>query len=158
MVDETQRILSEAIGRPLRMVIASIHVFEGERQDEEPLQLWLSFEGAAPIRLSGASDGGRILADRTPPEPADMQESGEVILIDASRSTAFADVIGRKLEGAWLVESPPEEIIGLRFDFGLALKPVVFNWGDELHVVDDYPPDVWGEGIWETRMRPVALK
>lgn len=158
MIDETQRVLAGAIGRPLRKVIAAVHVFEGERKDEEPLHLWLSLEGSALIRLFGASDGEHLFADRKPPEPVDMQEYGEVILTDVSRSTAFGDVIGRKLEGAWLVESPPGEVVGLRFDFGLALRPVVFNRGDELYVVDDYPPDVWEEGISEVRVRPVALK
>jgi hypothetical protein len=150
-------MLAEAIGRPLRKVIASVHFFGG-RLDDEPIHLWLSFEDLALFRLFGASDGWHLEVDRTLPEPTDMEESGEIVLVDVSNRTIFSQMIGRKLEGAWYVESPAGETIGIRFDFGLSLRPAVIIWGDELRIVDTYPPDAPREEIVETRIRPVALR
>jgi hypothetical protein len=157
MTDETRRILAGAIGRPLRKVIASAHLFE-RKLDGEPIHLWLSFEDLALFRLFGASDGWHLGVDRILPEPTDMGESGEIILVDVSNKTTFGQMIGKELEGAWLAESPAGEIVGVRFDFGFSLRPIVINWGDELRIVDDYPPDARGEEIIEARIQPVALR
>lgn len=157
MTDETRRTLAEAIGQPLRKVIASVHLFQREL-DNEPMHLWLSFGDLALFRFFGASDGWRLGVDRTLPEPVDMGESGDIILVDLSNKTPFAPLIGRELEGAWLAESPAGEITGVRFDFGCSLRPIVLNWGDELRIVDDYPPDAGGGEIVEDRVRPVALR
>lgn len=156
MTDETRRILAGAIGRPLRKVIASVHLFE-EKLDDEPIHLWLSFDDLALFSLFGASDGWHLGVDRTLPEPTDLGESGEIILVDVSNKTPFRKAISRELKGAWLVESPAGEIIGVRFDFGSSLRPIVINWGDELRIVDDYPPDARGEEIMEARIQPVVL-
>ena len=141
----------------MRKVIASIHFFEG-RCDDEPVELWLSFESLALFRLSGASDGWRLEVDETTPEPVDMEESGEIILGDMSNKTMFDSMVGRELKGVWIVESPAEEIIGVRFDFGLPTRPVVINWGDELRIAADYPSEVWEEGISEAAMQPVTSR
>lgn len=156
MTSEMRRALAEVIGRPLRKVIASVHFFEG-RLDDGPLCLWLSFEDLTSFRLFGASDGWHLGIDRALPEPIDMEESGEIILADVSNRTMFGQMVGRELKRAWLVESPAGEVIGVRFDFGVALEPIVINWGDELRIVGDYPPDARGEEIAEARVRPVVL-
>lgn len=150
-------MLAEAISRRLRKVIASVHLFE-ERLDDAPVHLWLSFEDLALIRLSGASNGWHLEIDKILPEPTDMEESGEIILVDLSNKTAFRRMVGEELKGAWFVESPAGEIIGSRFDFGLSLKPIVINWGDELCIVEDYPPDAREEEIIETRIQSVVLR
>lgn len=157
MTDETRRTLAEAIGRPLRKVIASVHLFERKLEDE-PVHLWLSFEDFAVFRLFGVSDGWHVGADGTLPEPTDMGESGDIILVDVSNKTAFGKMIGRELKGAWLAESLAGGIVGVRFDFGFSLRPIVINWGDELRIVDDYPPDLRRGEIIEARIQPVALR
>lgn len=157
MTDEVQRTLSGAIGRRLRRVIASVHFF-GERFDNEPICLWLSFENLTLFRLFGASDGWHLGVDKAPPEPSDMEESGQVLVTDVSNKTVFEQMIGKELKGAWLIESPGGEIIGIRFDFGFSLRPIVINWGDELRIIDDYPPDAPIEEIVESRIQPVALR
>lgn len=146
----------EAIGRRLRKVVASTHLFEG-KLDDAPINLWLFFEGLAPLRVFGVADGWRLSADRSPPEPFDMDESGEVVLSDVSVKTVLGAVIDKNLEGAWIVKSPEGEVVGIRFDFGLSSKPLILNRDDELLVLDEFPSDA-GEEITETRVRPVALK
>lgn len=154
MTERARAILTEAIGRPLRKVIASVHFFEG-RLNSEPVHVWLSFEGLTIFRLSGATDGWGVEIDEAIPEPVDMEESGEFLLADVSNKTEFGSMVGRELNGVWLVESPVEEIVGVRFDFGLPTGPVVFNWGDELRIADDYPSEVWEEGASEAAVQPV---
>lgn len=135
--------------------MASAHFFEG-RLDGKPIDLWLSFEDLAPFRLAGASDGWRLEVDETPPEPVDMEKFGEIFLVDVSKKTMFEPMIGRRLKEVWLVESPSEETIGVRFDFGLPTRPIVINGDDELHVVADYPPESWGEEVPRAAMHPVT--
>ncbi len=154
MNSEMLRIMTEAIGRPLRKVIASVHLFEG-KLDDEPLAIWLSFEGLGWIHLAGASDGWRLAVDGTLPEPADMEESGEIVVVDLSNKTVFRQMAGKELKGAWLMESPAGEPTGVRFDFGLRTRPVIINRDDELRIAADYSPENWEE-IMETRLPEVA--
>lgn len=96
MNDEISRMAGEAgeaIGHRLRKVVASVHLFEG-RLDRDPINLWLFFEDLAPLRVFGAADGWRLSVDRKSPEPFDMEESGEVVLSDASANTGLGAVIG----------------------------------------------------------------
>lgn len=141
---------------PLRKVIASFHS-QGGKVAGEPVHLWLSFEGLDLLRLSGASDGWHLNVDGTPPQPVDMGESGEIVLVDASAKTVLEPMVGQTLRRMWLVKSPEGEMIGVRLDFGLPVKPIIVNWGDEIHVVDHYPPEVVREGgILEVGVKPVA--
>ncbi|MBA2377877.1 MAG: hypothetical protein M3494_04345 [Actinomycetota bacterium] len=156
MSDEISGMIGEAIGRRLMKVAASAHLFEG-KLDDAPIDLWLFLEGMSPLRVFGGSDGWRLSADGTPPEPFDMGESGEVVISDVSEKTAFGAVIGRKLEGAWLVESSGG-VVGIRFDFGLPAKPLILNRDDELLILDEFPPDPEMDEATETRIRPVAMK
>lgn len=156
MSDEVSRMMGEAIGHRLMKVAASAHLFEGE-MDGAPINLWLFFEDLAPLRVFGAADGWRLSFDRILPEPFDMDESGEVVVSDVSAKTPLGAVIGRKLEGAWLMKYSGA-VVGIRFDFGLPSKPLILNHDDELLVLDDYPSDAGMEDIIETRIRPIALK
>ncbi|MBI3329037.1 MAG: hypothetical protein HYZ81_20325 [Nitrospinae bacterium] len=155
MKNTIQQELTKAIGHSLRKVVASIHVFTEETLNDAPLCLWLYFESLPGLRLFGSPDAWHIEGDETPPEPMDMGESGEIVLRDISGKSIFRQAIGKELKGAWTVESRPEgEVIGLRFDFGLPLKPIVLNWGDELYLADKYPSDAKAAELLEVPMRP----
>jgi hypothetical protein len=154
MSDRVSRIFGEAVGRRLMKVAASAHLFEGKLGDT-PIDLWLFFEGMSPLRVFGESDGWRLSVDRKPPEPFDMDESGEVVVGDVSAKTPLGARIGESLEGAWLVESSGEAV-GIRLDFGRSAKPLIVNFDDELLILDAYPTE--DDAFEETRIRPIAVK
>lgn len=157
MNDETSTVAGEAIGRRLKKVAASMHLFEG-KMDEAPIDVWLFFEGLSPVRFFGAADGWRLSADRNPPEPMDMGEAGEVVVGDVSSKTALGAAVGERLEGAWLVKASTGDVFGVRFDFGLPAKPPIMNLDDELLVLDEYSSDAGADGFTEGRVRPAAMK
>lgn len=156
MSDEISRIVGEAIGHRLMKVAASTHLFEG-KVDDAPIDLWLFFEGMSPLRVFGESDGWRLSVDRRPPEPFDMDESGEVVVSDVSAKTPFGAVIGAELSGAWLVELSGEPV-GVRLGFGLPSRPLILHFDDELLVLDEYPYDGGAGEFSEIRIRPIVLK
>jgi hypothetical protein len=145
-VDE---MLSKAAGRSLKQVAASLHSFEG-RLGNTPICLWLVFEGLQGFRLFGAADGWHIGVDDAQPEPVDMGGSGEIVIHDISRESIFREMLNRTLKGGWTIESPTRgSVIGVRFDFGLPVKPLVLNWGDEIYLGDDFPHDAKRSEILE---------
>ena len=155
MTNTIQQLFTRAVGHSLRKVVASVHIFGEERLSDAPLCLWLFFESLPGVRLFGASDGWHMEADDTPPEPVDMGDSGEIVLRDISRKSIFRQVLEQALRGAWTVESAREGgVIGVRFDFGMPLKPLVLNWGDELYIGSKYPPDAKEEELLEVPMQP----
>ena len=145
----------KAIGHTLRKIIASVHVFNAELLCDAPVCLWLFFDTLPGLRLSGAADGWSIQADDTPPEPMDLEESGEIILRDVSRKSVFQRALGRALQSAWLVQSSPTgEVLGVRFDFGQSITPCVLNWGDELYIAEHYPADAKDDELREVFIMP----
>ena len=150
-----QARFGKAIGHTLRKLVASVHVFDAAAPCDVPLCLWLFFDTLPGVRLSGAADGWSIQADDTPPEPIDLEESGEIILRDVSRKSVFQRALGRALQAAWSVQSfPTGEAIGIRFDFGQSITPCVLNWGDELYIAEHYPADAQKNELREVAIMP----
>jgi hypothetical protein len=153
--DPVQARFGKAIGHTLRKIVASVHIFDTAVLCDVPLCLWLFFDTLPGLRLSGAADGWGIQADDTPPEPIDLEESGEIILRDVSRKSVFQRALGRALQSAWSVQaSPTGEVIGIRFDFGESITPCVLNWGDELYIAEQYPADAKKNELREVAIRP----
>jgi hypothetical protein len=153
--DPVQASFGKAIGHTLRKIVASVHVFDTTALCDVPLCLWLFFDTLPALRLSSAADGWSIQADDTPPEPIDLQESGEIILRDISRKSVFQRALGRALQSAWSVQSSPTgEVIGIRFDFGQSIIPCVLNWGDELYIAEQYPADAKNNELREVAIMP----
>lgn len=67
--------------------------------------LWLGFEGKAPLRFSVASDGEHVLVDDDAPEEVDMQECGRTRFVGLESAPSFSQVMGSPLQRAWLVLS-----------------------------------------------------
>ena len=154
-IDPLQARFGKAIGHTLRKIVASVHVFDTAALCDTPLCLWLFFDTLPGLRLSGAADGWSIQADDTPPEPLDLEESGEIILRDVSRKSVFQRALGRALQSAWSVQSAPTgEVIGIRFDFGKSITPCVLNWGDELYIAEQYPADAKKNELREVAIMP----
>ena len=154
--DPLQARFGKAIGYTLRKIVASVHVFDTAALCcDVPLCLWLCFDRLPGVRLSGAADGWSIQADDTPPEPIDLEESGEIILRDVSRKSVFQRALGRDLQAAWSVQSAPTgDVIGIRFDFGQSITPCVLNWGDELYIAEHYPADASQHELREVPIGP----
>jgi hypothetical protein len=81
-----QEYFGQAIGRKLRKVVASVHIWGDDGLNDAPLCLWFFFEALPALRLAGAPDGWSIQADEVCPEPIDLGESGEIILRGARSS------------------------------------------------------------------------
>ena len=153
--DPLQARFGKAIGHTLRKIVASVHVCDTAALCDVPLCLWLFFDTLPGVRLSGAADGWSIQADDAPPEPIDLEESGEIILRDVSRKSVFQKALGRALQAAWSVQSSPNgEVIGIRFDFGQSITPCVLNWGDELYIAEQYPADAKKNELREVAIMP----
>jgi hypothetical protein len=153
--DPLQARFGKAIGHTLRKIVASVHVFDTAALCDAPLYLWLFFDTLPGLRLSGAADGWSIQADDTPPEPLDLEESGEIILRDVSRKSVFQRALGRALQAAWSVQSSPTgEVIGIRLDFGQSITPCVLHWGDELYIAEQYPADAKKNELREVSIMP----
>ena len=45
--------------------------------------------------------------------------------------------------------------VGVRFDFGEPVKPLVLYWVDELYVAELYPDDVGDDALQEISIMPV---
>jgi hypothetical protein len=150
-----QEKLGQAIGHKLRKIAASVHLFGLDGRNDAPLDLWFFFDTLPVFCLTGASDGWSIQIDDILPEPVDMGESGEIVLCDISRRSIFGKVVGKALRSVWSVQSPPQgEVIGVRFDFGAPVKPLVLNWGDELYVAEHYPDDARDDEFQEIPIMP----
>ncbi len=142
MNNSVQRKYARMIGRPLRQVAASMHMYE-RQIEESPLSLWLYFDGLDPFRFFGTPDGWRIGIDQTQAAPVDMGESGEVVIRDISRRSVLSAGLDKILKVAWEVRARDSgQMIGVRFDFGLSFKPMILNWDDELHIADEYPSEM----------------
>ena len=153
--DTLQARFGQAIGHALRKIVAAVHVFDTAALCDVPLCLWLFFDTLPGLRLSGAADGWSIQADDAPPEPIDLEESGEIILRDVSHKSAFQRALGRALQAAWSVQSfPAGEVIGIRFDFGPSITPCILNWGDELYIAEQYPADAKKNELREVPIMP----
>lgn len=141
---------ARAIGHTLQKVVASIYFFEEKMFNDSLMCLWLYFENLSVLHVFGSPDGWHIQVDNMLPEPIDMGESGEIVIRDISRKSIFQQMLGRTLQAVWTVDSPSErDIIGIRLDFGLPVKPLVLNWGDELHITTEYPHDAEAEELLE---------
>jgi hypothetical protein len=148
--------LSKALGQKLRKVVASMHRLGAEGCSEAPLGLWLFFDTLPVFRLTGTPEGWGLQIDDTLPEPVDLGESGEIILCDLSQRSIFGQGIGHALRAVWSVHSPPQgAMIGVRFDFGQSVKPLVLNWGDELYMAEHYPADAREDELQEVPIMPV---
>lgn len=136
-------LLVPALGRPLKRVAASVYALEGKIYDGAS-ELWLYFDGLPPLRLRGDPDGWRLLLDGMPPEPLDVAEMGELVVRDITLQSVFRAVKGMPLLAAWWVESNLDTgYVGLRFDFGAFVKPIVMNLGDQLYISHRYPHDMF---------------
>jgi hypothetical protein len=72
-----------------------------------------------------------------------------------SQRSLFGPCIGQALRAVWSVHSPPQgELIGVRFDCGQAVQPLVLNWGDELYVAESYPADAREDEFQEVPLMP----
>jgi hypothetical protein len=151
-----QAELGQAIGHKLRKIVASMHLFGLEGRSDAPLDLWFFFETLPVFHLTGASDGWSLQIDDILPEPVDMGESGEIVRCDISQRSIFGKVRGKALRSVWSVQSPPQgPVIGVRFDFGEPVKPLVLNWGDELYVAEHYPDNAGDDELQEIPIMPV---
>ena len=154
--EKLQEKLGKAIGHKLRKIIASVHLFGSAGLSDAPLCLWLFFETLPVFRVTGAPDGWSLQVDDSLPEPVDLGESGEIVLRDISHRSIFGKVMGQDLRAVWLVQSPPQgKVIGIRFDFGQPVQPLVLNWGDELYMTEQYPGDARDDEFQEVSIMPV---
>lgn len=130
----------EILGRRLTSAGALLHEYEGHLSTQMH-DLWLGFEGKEPLRFSEASDGEHLLVDSDEPEEVDMQESGRTRFVGLESDALFSPAMGLPLRRAWLVLSPgPRDVIGVRLTFETCTM-LVLNWGDELYLGPNYPPD-----------------
>ncbi len=151
-----QEKLGKAIGHTLRKIGASVHLFGLEGLSDAPLCLWFFFEALPVFRLTGAPDGWSLQIDDILPEPVDLGDSGEIVLRDISHRSIFGKVMGKDLRSVRLAQSPLQgEIIGMRFDFGQPVQPLVLNWGDELYMTEQYPDEARDNEYQEVRVMPV---
>ena len=151
-----QEKLGKAIGHTLRKIGASVHLFGLEGLSDAPLCLWFFFEALPVFRLTGAPDGWSLQVDDILPEPVDLGESGEIVLRDISHRSIFGKVVGKDLRSVWSVQSPPQgKIIGMRFDFGQPVRPLILNWGDELYMTEQYPDEARDDEYQEVPIMPV---
>ncbi|MFD7631822.1 hypothetical protein ACFV7Q_38450 [Streptomyces sp. NPDC059851] len=65
------------VGRTISRIVASWHVYEGERS-EVPLDVWLIDSEGDSTRISTGSDGCLIVESAAPHEPYDMGEWGRI--------------------------------------------------------------------------------
>ncbi len=65
------------VGRTISRIVASWHVYEGERS-EAPLDVWLVDSEGDCTRISTGSDGCLIVESAPPHEPHDMGEWGRI--------------------------------------------------------------------------------
>lgn len=141
MTQMNTQLITNAYGRLLTKVTASVYMANSELA-LRPIRISLCFESIHCITFAGASDGWHIRIDETHLEPVDMEDAGELIVRDISRTSVFRHYLHKLLENAWIVESPTKgHEIGVRFSFGGPRKPMILNWGDGLWIADDYPKD-----------------
>ena len=133
-------LLQDAVGHSLSGCVAALHLFE-ESIDRSPVYLWLEFENLQAIRFSGSSDGNEVLADTQPPEPVDMEESGEIIIADLSNTPVISSNIGKQLVSVRLVGAATGHVIGVKLEFDSTEGFYVLNWGDEILIKEELPPD-----------------
>lgn len=134
------RLLVDSVGLKLKRVLASIYEpGDGTPPDElTPNEYWLDFVGGRPLRLAGASSGW-MQVDQKSPESIDMQESGRIVVRDASKSPPFAQLIGREMTGVRVLLDEFNVQFGVRLVFGGA-SLLLYNWCDELYA-SQMPPD-----------------
>ncbi|WP_223837824.1 hypothetical protein [Streptomyces venezuelae] len=65
------------MGRSIRRIVASWHLYDGERS-EAPLDIWLTDSEGESTRISTGSDGCLIVECAEPHEPYDMGEWGRI--------------------------------------------------------------------------------
>lgn len=128
-------------GAVLKAVYGTFHQFRDSVDMTSALGVWLLFEQRKPLHISGASDGETILTDSDDPQAFDMGESGRVVIVDISKRCCFDAAVGRELRRIDAIRDRRARLLGLRFDFGLDIRPIVINWGDELWVRSAYPLD-----------------
>lgn len=134
------RLLGELLGKHLTGVGGTFHVYEG-RVSKEPLALWCSFDGGAPFRFTGASDGWLLVIDDVGPANVDMGEAGSIGFFDMSLMPPFPLAMAQQVRAVWRIASPrPENTIGVRLDFDSGTIRIL-NWGDEMHIASGFPSD-----------------
>jgi hypothetical protein len=137
----TEEVLRKVLGKRLIGVVGDFHVFEGEVKTT-PNSVWLRFDGLPQYRFAGASDGWHLIVDETAPREFNMQESGQVRVVDMAGADSFGPVFQRVLRRAWIICSPGQrDISGVRLDFETATVRII-NWGDEMHIAEGLPTDV----------------
>ena len=143
-----EKMLHQVTGKRLTSAGGTFHIFDG-CVSVDPIALWFGFDGARQYRFAGASDGWHLVIDYIQPRDVDMQESGTIQFRDMSTHPLILLAIGQEVCRAWLVGSPgPEDIIGVRFDFASCMIRIL-NWGDEMRVVSEFPPDADANEIVE---------
>jgi len=147
VIDE---VLRNSVGRRLTKIVGDFHVFEGE-VSTTPNSLWLTFEGMPRYHIRGSSDGEHLMADREDPEEFDMQQLGAIRLLDMAGQEPFLKVFNQCLRRAWLISFawPGTGTIGARLDFDTAMVRVL-NWGDDIHIAEDFPSDARPDEFAET--------
>jgi hypothetical protein len=81
------------VGRTLGSVVASWHVYEGERS-EAPLDVWLIDSEGESTRITTGSDGCLIVEAAAPHEPYDMGEWGRIEVGEDLGDHAFLRHLG----------------------------------------------------------------
>lgn len=133
--------LKDARNIVLEAVTAAVFVFEGKMMKDKPLHLALHFEGGISFSLHADSDGESLRVDHAALVPVDMEESGEIVIVDFSRSLPWKSAVGRSLVQATEVQSAGYTI-GLELGFDGGTAAYVFNWGDDIWVVDAWPEEI----------------
>ena len=143
MTTEPAAWLHAMTGRRLAAVVEARHWHEGRRggDAESLLHVWLFFENAAPIGLSGVGDR-LLLSEREPDRPADMGEYGEIRVGPAESPDLLAGFAGRRLTGGEVVAGPDLDgaCSGLRLRFGddtLVIRTVADEWVLEASTTDE---------------------
>jgi hypothetical protein len=121
-----------------KQLISVFGRFYGSREEvvaDQPQALWITFEQNPEMRLSTRSDGESLNLDQKSPEPVDLGEYGQEVLIDLMNYPPWKQLLGRKLTNSYLLVSN-DAIIGVSLHFDNRKKVIVINWGDQLYVWD----------------------
>ena len=148
--------LQGVVGKGLTSVRASIHVYEGVGDYDNPQELEIQFSSGGRRKFRCSNDGVSIDSDPTELVDCDMAEYGKQVIEDLSDSPIWKDVISRALVGAVLIRSSvASSVVGVQFRFEGGLAVSVLNLGDELYIFQEIPSQLISDQ--EIEFFPVLL-
>lgn len=138
MQPELKNWLNKAIGQKLESVLALIHVFDGEKNVEQPNEIDLQFTSCGHGLLRCGPDGATIVWNDEGSKEVDIGELGHFVIEDFASQPTWATVMGKTLVGADLIQSEGMNS-GVKLLFEGEAWVAVLNWGDELYVFHEMP-------------------